>query len=197
MADLLKLALTKALPFEGRTEETAQVYCVDVPDKDDEAFLLALIDACADAEKTAFGSSVQFVRGQIYDFGDLGPNFMRASKDLSGYGSATSNSSIFYETVIELRAPLPRSYGLTRSVKPYLRKFLHTMSLHGADQTGGNAPAWGTPPSTLQTYINWLNDPAPGVIIKSPSGIEPIGPWQFRNVVNHRQFRRGRKEKPD
>jgi hypothetical protein len=191
---IAKLVITKSLNFEGKQEEFSNVYVIDGIDNDNETSMNALIDAAATAEKTAHSSNVLFVRGQIYSFGSTGPNFMYASRNLSGYGSATPSSTMFAECVIEMRAPLPRSYGLYRSVKPFLRKFLHTNSAHSADLSGTATPSWVAPPSTLSTYVAFLNNPGSGYTLKSESEAVPNGAWQYRNAVNHRQFRRGRKE---
>lgn len=191
----VKMTITKSTMFRGRQEEFSNVYTIHGLDKDSQSAMDALITAAVAAEKAIHATSVNFLRAQIFSYGSAGPNFMYESKSLSGAGSATALSSQYKECAVMMRAKMARSFSLTRSNQPYLRKYLHTCSgTNISDSSGASAPAWTTPPGNYGTYANFLENPGSGLSLTNDAGDEPIGSWEFCTFLEHRQFHKGRKE---
>lgn len=191
----VRLTVTKRLTFRGQLEETANQYTLQGLDKDSESAMNGLVDNALAAERAIHASNVEFVRAQIFSYG-IGPNFTYMNRELLGnFGLLTESPSRYRETADLLRAKMERSFSLTRSSQPYLRKFIHSCATLGAGLKGDTAPSWAEPSSgPLVTYIAFLNAPASGVTLTNDAGDEPIGDWEYCNFLGHHQFRRGRKE---
>lgn len=191
----VKLAITKSTLWRGRQEEFSNIYTIHGLDKDSATARTALINAAVAAEKACHASMVSFIRAQIYSYGDFGPNFMYESTSLSGTGTPAVAGNIYKECATMLRAKMERSFSMTRSNQPYLRKYLHLCWLNGpADTQGVSAPTWKAPTQELLTYVNFLNNPGAGLHLGNDAGDEPVGDWEVCNFLEHRQFHRGRKE---
>ncbi len=190
----VKLAITKQLQWQGNNEEFSNVYVYNGVDIDSVPQMENLIDTMVAAEKAIHASAVTYVRAQVYSFGDIGPNFMYHSKVLSGTGGMVTTDLMYRESCVCLRQRLPRTFSFKRANQPYLRKYLHTCSPHGAEISGKDPAGWTTVSGALDTFCNIMKAPISGVALRSESGKIGEGPWQRCNVVRTRQFRRGRKE---
>lgn len=193
--EAVKMAITKSTTWRGATEEFSNIYTIAGLDIDSETAMTALVDKFVAAEKLCHASVVSFVRAQIYSYGEYGPNFMYHSQTLSGAGAVSPTPTMYKESAVLLRAKLPRTFSLTRSNQPYLRKYLHTCHSAGIDISGGSGSAFGTPAPAYTSLVSAMNAPGPGLELESESGAKPIGAWEMSGTVHHRQFRRGRKEK--
>lgn len=190
----VKVAVTKWFTWRGKTEEFSNVYVYDGIDNNDTSQMQSVADALIAAEKTIFANTVTFGRVQIYSFGSVGPNFMYHTSTHSGVGAATPSTGMYRESAVMIRRKLPRTYSLTRSNQPYMRKYLHTLNQHGTELTGSGAMTYSAPGSPLSTYCSTISAPATGVALTTESGADPIGSWEKCDVVVTRQLKRGRKE---
>jgi hypothetical protein len=91
--------------------------------------------------------------------------------------------------------PLPRRFGLTRTIRRDLRKFFRTGTQALAQDSSGQSPFnQATMDNTVKTAIDALTEPIGGVKLCAPNGDLPTGPWKVAPYLEHRQFPRGRKE---
>lgn len=191
----VKLSITKSNPWRGGTEEFSNIYTIHGLDKDSASARAALITAAVDAEKGCHDAFTTFVRAQIYSYGDVGPNFMYESTTLSGVGTYNAGGPTYRECTVMLRAKMARSFSLSRSNQPYLRKYLHTGRTHGSmGVLGSEAPSFITPPASLTAYVAFLNAPGAGLTLGNDDGDVPVEGWKMCTFLEHRQFHRGRKE---
>jgi hypothetical protein len=188
-----KVAITKAVSFQGQDQEFANVYCYETgivnPNFD------SLADAIVAAEKGLFANTVSFRKAQIWDVG-VPPNIMRLTKTLTGTGNA-AGGGMYRECALLVKWPLPRSTAGASSRQRSLKKYLHTAGTTGGGGAENGATALGAISSIagLQGYINAVNNPLNGeATLISPSGAVPNGPAVLHPYLEHRQFPRGRKE---
>lgn len=193
MADV-RVAVTKSLPFQGRTEEFSNVYHYKNVVLE-QALLDSLANAVVNAERLVHDVGVTFKHVRVWDAGNP-PNHMHISKPLTGTGSASNaNVNVYRETALLFRWPLPSRQGLTRTIRRSLRKYIHTASL-----PTGMGPAGQDPGGTITTgdrfdqYRNIIKEPTAGVLLCAPNGDEPTAPMNISPYLEHRQFPRGRKE---
>ena len=187
----VKVAVTKSTDFQGRTEEFSNVYTFDAPTLDEPA-LTALADAVVALEKPLHSNRVNFVRAQVWDTGVL-PNYMRVSKQLQGAGSA-AGVAIYPECAWRVYWPLPRKFGVFRTVHRQLQKYLHSTCVQfGGDTEGRSKTVQPSAPSAAFNYLNNMLQPIPDHYLISPDGTRPTGPGLVAPYLEHRQFPRGRK----
>jgi hypothetical protein len=185
--------ITKSVPFQGRTEETANLYAVECGPLDPN--FTDLINHFVAAEKPIFSTAVSFIRGRVWDIG-LPPNTMREVLTLTGTGSQTDVPGYYRECCILVKWPLPRSTASGSSRQRSLKKFLHTCCALSGTVLGGTAtlPAIATIPN-LAAYITAVTSNATlDFDLVSPSGAVPSGPAVLHPYLEHRQFPRGRKQ---
>ena len=196
----VSMSITKETDFQGKLDQFSNVYEFTGVDGAQTA-LNALADAVVALERPIFGDVVRFKRVRIWGGAGLDPTTMLLTKDLVGTGSAGSTAAQYAETAIMIRWPLPfrtSAFASTtntfRRVSHYLRKYLHTCTLHGYEAGGRGAGFTPVAPNPLVAYATGVLTPVTGVQLCAPNGDVPTAGPTYARYLEHRQFPRGRKE---
>jgi hypothetical protein len=187
------VSVTKSIPFQGGSEQFSNVYHFTTDLAMDA--LEPLVDAVVAAERLVHANNVTFIGAKCWNTSGI-PNVMRVSKTLSGTGNSTAGNTMYEECAILVKWPLPRKIGLTKSTHRALRKWLHVGKASLAAHVSGNTGLGGIANiNGLQGYIDGIgNAGSASTDLISPDGTLTSGPATLHPWLEHRQFKRGRKE---
>lgn len=192
---IFKVAIEKEATFQGKVERWSNVYTLTREGSATDTELEAMADDLVSQERAVHSNQVSYKKARVWDVGSP-PNYMRVSKDLNVTGGMTTSSPIYRECAVMISAPLPRRFGVFRSLRRDLRKYLHTCHSHGQDAAGATAPtAAAGSDAQMTTFMGILLTGTTGNFEHcAPNGDQPTGPWVQAPYLEHRQFPRGRKE---
>lgn len=190
----VSVSIEKSVIFQGRRETFSNVYRYEVP-QDDEQYLTSLADAVMALERLVHSTDVRFDHARVWGTG-IPPNYMHVSKAYTNVNGSSTPNPLYRECAILIKWPLPRKFGLNRSVTRSLKKWLHSCSYLGIMASGDGTAMLSNPGagSNLETYLQGIQTPVTGAILEGPDGTKPTGGAVLHPYLEHRQFPRGKKE---
>jgi hypothetical protein len=186
------------MSFQGHAEDFSNVWTVDTALA--ESFNdVATINQIVAFEKALHTNHVSFIRASSYGIGgtDAG-NVMREILDLTGLGTVSPGNDLYRECALRVTFELPRSLILRR--KRTASKWFHLGAIPNVTGWSSGMASGATilTPGVQTWFTNlWnthnMDDTLAGGGVLAVGG-DPYGPPVVSPYMEHRQFKRGRKE---